>query len=144
MLRLKNPQSTSSALHLPTTCYLLTTTQLTVMFLRNSVKKKKLLANMKKLLKFVGTVAAISAVVAGGVALYKKFFAPEEDFSDLDDDFDDEFEEEDLDSEPHTERGYVSLNNTAETVKEKAEEAGETVKEAAEEMKETVTEAAEE
>ena len=99
---------------------------------------------MKKLFKFVGTVAAISAVVAGGVALYKKFFAPEEDFSDLDDDFDDEFEEEDLDSEPHTERGYVSLNNTAETVKEKAEEAGETVKEAAEEMKESVTEAAEE
>ena len=66
---------------------------------------------MKKLFKFVGTVAAISAVVAGGVALYKKFFAPED----------------------HTERGYVSLNNTAETVKEKAEEAGETVKEAAEE-----------
>ena len=31
---------------------------------------------MKKLFKFVGTVAAISAVVAGGVALYKKFFAP--------------------------------------------------------------------
>ena len=48
---------------------------------------------MKKLLKFVGTVAALSAVVAGGVALYKKFFAPEEDFSDLDDDFDDDADE---------------------------------------------------
>ena len=72
---------------------------------------------MKKLLKFVGTVAALSAVVAGGVALYKKFFAPEEDFSDLDDDFDDEFEDEDLDSDTQAERGYVSLNNTVEAVK---------------------------
>lgn len=99
---------------------------------------------MKKLLKFVGTVAALSAVVAGGVALYKKFFAPEEDFSDLDDDFDDEFEDEDLDSDTQAERGYVSLNNTAEAVKEKAEDVGETVKEAAEEVKETVADAAEE
>lgn len=99
---------------------------------------------MKKLFKFVGTVAALSAVVAGGVALYKKFFAPEEDFSDLDDDFDDEFEDEDLDSEPHAERGYVPLSNAAETVKEKAEEAGEAVKEAAEDVKETVADTAEE
>ena len=100
---------------------------------------------MKKLVKFVGTVAALSAAVAGGVALFKKFFAPSEDFSDLDDDFDDEFEEEDLDGEtPAGERGYVSLNKTAETVKEKAEDAAETVKEAAEEVKETVADAAEE
>ena len=99
---------------------------------------------MKKLLKFVGTVAALSAVVAGGVALYKKFFAPEEDFSDLDDDFDEEFEDEDLDSDTQAERGCVSLNNTVEAVKEKAADAGETVKEAAEDVKETVADAAEE
>ena len=99
---------------------------------------------MKKLLKFIGTIAAVSAVVAGGVALYKKYFAPEEDFSDLDDDFDDEFEDEDLDNESQSERGYVSLNNAAETVKEKAVDVSETVKEAAKDVKETVTEAAEE
>ena len=96
---------------------------------------------MKKFFKFVGTVAALSAAVAGGIALYRKFFAPEEDFSDLDDDFDDE----DLDDEaPAGERGYVSLNKTAEEVKEKAEDAAKTVKEAAAEVKETVADAAEE
>ena len=98
---------------------------------------------MKKLLKFIGSVAVISAAVAGGVALYKKFFAPEEDFSDLDDDFDDEFDEEDLDEDPSTGREYVSLNNAAKTVKEKAEDTADTVKEAAEDVKETVAEAAE-
>lgn len=97
---------------------------------------------MKKLLKFVGSVAVISAAVAGGVALYKKFFAPDEDFSDLDDDFDDEFEDEDLDDDSTAGREYVSLNNTAKTVKEKAESAADTVKEAAEDIKETVAEAA--
>lgn len=100
---------------------------------------------MKKFFKFVGTVAALSAAVAGGIALYRKFFAPEEDFSDLDDDFDDEFDDEDLDDEaPAGERGYVSLNKAAETVKEKAADAAETVQEAAEEVKETVADAAEE
>ena len=100
---------------------------------------------MKKFFKFVGTVAALSAAVAGGIALYRKFFAPEEDFSDLDDDFHDEFDDEDLDDEaPAGERGYVSLNKTAEEVKEKAEDAAKTVKEAAAEVKETVADAAEE
>lgn len=100
---------------------------------------------MKKLFKFVGTVAALSAVAAAGIAVYRKFFAPEEDFSDLDEDFDDEFEEEDLDEgAPAGERDYVPLRSAAETVKEKAEDAGETIKEAAEEIKETAADAAEE
>ncbi len=93
---------------------------------------------MKKVFKFFGTVAILSAAAAGAVALYKKFFAPSEDFSDLDDDFDEEFEEEDLDGEaPAGERGYVSLNKTAETTKEEAADAA---ADTAEEEKETEAE----
>ena len=79
---------------------------------------------MKKALKFVGALATLSAAVAGGIALYKKFFAPEDDFSDLDGDLEDEFEEEDLDAdETPAERGYVSLNhlNDAPEAEETAE-----------------------
>ena len=47
----------------------------------------------------------MSAAAAGAVALYKKFFAPSEDFSDLDDDFDEEFEEEDLEERPRPGKG---------------------------------------
>ena len=100
---------------------------------------------MKKLFKFVGTVAALSAVAAAGVAVYKKFFASDEDFSDLDDDFDDEFEEEDLDDDaPAGERGYVSLHSAADAVKEKTEDISGTIKDAAEEVKETAADAADE
>ena len=118
---------------------------------------------MKKLFKFAGAVAVIGAAVAGGVTLYKKFFAPEDNFEDLDDDFEDDFEDEDLDFVSHTERGYVPLSTAAketaasvgetvvgaakeagETVKEAAKEAGETVKEAADQVGETAAEAAKE
>ena len=55
---------------------------------------------MKKVFKFLGTAAAVGAAVVGGIAVYKRFFAPAEDIADLDDEFDDEFDDEDLDSEP--------------------------------------------
>ena len=84
---------------------------------------------MKKALNLVGALATLSAAVAGGIALYKKFFAPEDDFSDLDGDLEDEFEEEDLDAgETPAERGYVSLNhlNDAPEAEETAEPEDET------------------
>ena len=52
---------------------------------------------MKKIAKIFGAIAAIGAAVAGGVALYKKFISPNEDFEDPDDELDEEFEDEDLD-----------------------------------------------
>jgi len=95
---------------------------------------------MKKFLKVAGTLLAIAAAVAGGIVLYKKFFAPDENLDDFDDDLDDDFEE-DLDG---SERCYTSLHNVAEEVKEAAEEiveeAKEEVAEAAEEIKETFEE----
>lgn len=91
---------------------------------------------MKKLFKFVGSIAAIGAAVIGGVAVYKKFFAPQDDFDDLDEDLEETFEDE---SEEGT-RGYVSLSS----VEEKAEDAAEDIKDAAEEIAETVADAAEE
>lgn len=69
---------------------------------------------MKKLLKAAGALTAVAAAVAGGFALYRKFFAPEEDFDDLDEELDEEFEE-DLDAPG---RGYVSLTPSAEKTEE--------------------------
>lgn len=98
---------------------------------------------MKKLFKCIGTLAAVAAAVAGGLAVYKKFFAPEEDLDDLDEELEEEFEE-DLDA---PKRDYVSLNTCAEKVEKAAEEVTEEVKEAAkdiaEEVKETAKEAVE-
>ncbi len=103
---------------------------------------------MKKLFKCAGVLAAAAAAVAGGLALYKKFFAPDEDLTDLDEELEEEFEE-DLDAVP--ERGYVSLSGAAEAaedvaedVKEAAEAVAEDVKEAVEDVAEDVKEAAEE
>lgn len=97
---------------------------------------------MKKFFKVLGRIAVIGAAVAGGVAVYKKFFAPDDSFDDLDDDLDldDDFEE-DLDP---AERGYVSLSSAEEEVKEAAKDVTEEVKEAAENVAETVSEAVEE
>ncbi len=76
---------------------------------------------MKKVFKFLGTAAAVGAAVVGGIAVYKRFFAPAEDIADLDDEFDDEFDDEDLDSEPvPAERGYVSLHSSSEQEAPKA------------------------
>ena len=80
---------------------------------------------MKKFFKVVGSLAAIGAAVAGGIALYKKFFASDEILDDFEDELEDEFEE-DLDT---SERGYVHLNNAAEAVKDAAEKVAEDVKE---------------
>ena len=48
---------------------------------------------MKKIAKIFGAIAAVGAAVAGGVALYKKFISPNEDFDDLVDELEDEFED---------------------------------------------------
>ena len=87
---------------------------------------------MKKIAKIFGTIAAIGAAVAGGVALYKKFISPNEDFEDPDDELDEEFEDEDLDMDTAktTDRSYVSLT-PAEEPKEEAP-AEETAEEATE------------
>lgn len=76
---------------------------------------------MKKIAKIFGAIAAIGAAVAGGVALYKKFISPNEDFEDPDDELDEEFEDEDLDMDTAktTDRSYVSLT-PAEELKEEA------------------------
>ena len=101
---------------------------------------------MKKIAKIFGAIAAIGAAVVGGVALYKKFISPNEDFEDPDDELDEEFEDEDLDMDTAktTDRSYVSLT-PAEEPKEEAptEETSEeaTEKEApAEEAAEEATE----
>ena len=39
---------------------------------------------MKKFLKILGRLAIVGAAIAGGVAIYKKYFAPEDTFDDLD------------------------------------------------------------
>ena len=87
---------------------------------------------MKKIAKIFGAIAVIGAAVAGGVALYKKFISPNEDFEDPDDELDEEFEDEDLDMDTAktTDRSYVSLT-PAEEPKEEAP-AEETAEEATE------------
>lgn len=99
---------------------------------------------MKKFLKVVGSLAAVGAAVAGGIALYKKYFAQDDILDDFEDELDDEFEE-DLDTPG---RGYTTINNVAEEVKKEAAEIVEEVKEEAaevvEEVKEEAAEIAEE
>ncbi len=78
---------------------------------------------MKKFFKVVGGLAVIGAAVAGGLALYKKLFAPKDDFDDFDDLEDSTEEEAEV-----SDRGYVSLNPSGEedakesTEEEKSEE----------------------
>ena len=87
---------------------------------------------MKKIAKIFGAIAAIGAAVAGGVALYKKFISPNEDFEDPDDELDEEFEDEDLDMDTAktTDRSYVSLTPAEEPKEETPAE--ETAEEATE------------
>lgn len=75
---------------------------------------------MKKIAKIFGAFAAVSAVIVGGVALYKKFFSLDGDLDDLDEDLEDEFEDEDLDAEPAktADRSYVSLTPSEEQKEE--------------------------
>ena len=96
---------------------------------------------MKKFFKVVGSLAVVGAAVAGGVALYKKYFASEDILDDFEDELDDEFEEEDLDAST---RGYTTLNNVAEAAKEVASDVKEAAAEVAEEVKEDAAEIAEE
>lgn len=68
----------------------------------------------KKLGKFLVCSALIGTAVAGGVALYNKFKASNDDFDDDSfdfDDFDDDFDDEaDIASvKEESERGYVSI-----------------------------------
>ena len=72
---------------------------------------------MKKIAKIFGAIAAVGAAVAGGVALYKKFISPNEDFDDLEDELEEEFEDEELDAEPSktADRSYVSLTPSEES-----------------------------
>lgn len=99
---------------------------------------------MKKFFKFVGTLAALGAAVAGGIAVYKKYFAPEDDFDEFEDEFEDDFDE-DLDV---PKRSYVPLPpaedagdateaaEDADDATEAAEDAGDAT-EAAEDAKES-------
>ena len=90
---------------------------------------------MKKIAKIFGAIAAVGAAVAGGVALYKKFISPNEDFDDLVDELEDEFEDEDLDAEPSktADRSYVSLTpSEEETAKAPESEDAPAAEEAAE------------
>lgn len=81
---------------------------------------------MKKIAKIFGAIAAVGAAVAGGVALYKKFISPNEDFDDLEDEMEEEFEDEDLDADSSktADRSYVSLTPSEESTakEEHAEE----------------------
>lgn len=98
---------------------------------------------MKKVFKILGRLAVVGAAVAGGVAIYKKYFAPEDTFDDLDEEPEDDFEE-DLDTAG---RGYVSLSSaeeTAEHAKEAVKDAAEDVKDTVKDIKEDVKEAAQE
>lgn len=85
---------------------------------------------MKKIAKIFGAIAAVGATVAGGVALYKKFISPNEDFDDLVDELEDEFEDEDLDAEPSktADRSYVSLTPSEESTAKEEDAEEETAK----------------
>lgn len=85
---------------------------------------------MKKIAKIFGAIAAVGAAVAGGVALYKKFISPNEDFDDLVDELEDEFEDEDLDAEPSktADRSYVSLTPSEESTAKEEDAEEETAK----------------
>lgn len=97
---------------------------------------------MKKVLKLLGGLAILGAAVAGGIALYQKFFCPE-DYGDLDDELEDAFEDEEEDET--AERSYVHLDSTCEGAAAEAEKTAKAAEEAeaaadavAEEAKETV------
>lgn len=71
----------------------------------------------------------LSAIVAGGIALYKKFKSGvnsfEDEFDDFEEDFDEDFDKDDLGSESEEESGeakreYVSLNLDTKTPSEES------------------------
>ncbi|MCI8416400.1 MAG: hypothetical protein HFI33_02660 [Lachnospiraceae bacterium] len=80
---------------------------------------------MKKLGKFLASMAIIGGIAAGAYTVYKKFFAVKEDEEDFDDDFNDGFDE-DLE-EPK--REYVSLNSVQEPAQEAHEVSAEAIAE---------------
>lgn len=92
---------------------------------------------MKKVMKFVCSIASVAAAGFGAYCVYKNVLAKKnaEDCDDFDDNFD-----EDVTEESDENREYVSINITEEeTVPAETEEAEETVEEAPaeEEVKET-------
>ncbi|RDU22468.1 hypothetical protein [Anaerosacchariphilus polymeriproducens] len=62
----------------------------------------------KKFLKFLAFAAMVSAAVAVGIALYKKY-TEKDSWDDDFDDFDDDFEDEDLEMENIKSREYVPI-----------------------------------
>ena len=90
---------------------------------------------MKKVVKFVCSIAAGAAAGFGAYCLYKNVMAKknEEDFDDFDDCFDED-DSEDIDEN----REYVSINITEDaSASEETEEAEETETPVEEEVKET-------
>jgi len=63
---------------------------------------------MKKntFVKILVTLIALAAVVAGAIAIYKKFFCKSDDICDFADDFDDE---ENIEPSEEVKRDYVSI-----------------------------------
>lgn len=76
---------------------------------------------MKKFFKVVGSLAAIGAAVAGGIALYNRYFASEDILDDFEDELDSEFED-DLEEEEVSERSYTTLVNNTEEMETSEEE----------------------
>ena len=85
---------------------------------------------MKKIAKIFGAIAAIGAAVAGGVALYKKFISPNENFEDPDDELDEDFfgRLEALYDPDTADRSYVSLTPSEESTAKEEDAEEETAK----------------
>ena len=62
--------------------------------------------NKNTFVKILVTLIALAAVIAGAIAIYKKFFCKSDDLCDFADDFDDE---ENIEPATEVKRGYVSI-----------------------------------
>lgn len=82
---------------------------------------------MKKntFVKILVTLIALAAVIAGAIAIYKKFFCKSNNTDDFDDAFDDEEPDE---TTTEVKRGYVSIPLDG-TASDESEAADDTVKE---------------
>ncbi len=62
--------------------------------------------NKNTFAKILVALIALAAVIAGAIAIYKKFFCKSDDLCDFADDFDDE---ENVEPATEVKRGYVSI-----------------------------------